>query len=194
MTQAPYDLDALLQGDRAEFEKLVRSESPRLFQVLRRFVRDEDEARSIMQETFMQAYLRLDSFRGEAKITTWLYSIGINQARAYLRKSRRHDSLDEHDVERLQPAFRRGMYVDSYPEWHPDAVASGEERRRIVHAAIDRLPEAYRIVVVLRDLRGFSTDEVADMLETTNGAVRVRLHRARQALRALLDPYFGEST
>lgn len=191
MNQKEIDLSALLSGDRNEFDKIVHQEAPRLFKVLMRYVRDEDEARSIMQETFLQAYEGLDSFRGDSKFTTWLYSIGINQARARFRKLKRQDLLSEDEIDRLQPTFSRGRYTQTYEPWQPDEVASKSERRRLVHDAISKLPENYRIVVELRDIEEFSTEETAEMLEMTSGAVRVRLHRARQALRALLVPYFS---
>jgi RNA polymerase sigma-70 factor (ECF subfamily) len=186
----PLDLQALLQGDHAAFEQLVRQESPRLYHVLLRLLRDEDETRSVMQETFLQAYQRLDTFRGEAKVTTWLYAIGINQARSALRKRRRTDTLEEQDIERLQPAFERGMYAQPVAAWNPQQQAERSERQALVRAAIDRLPPDYRTVVILRDLEELSTAETAQILEISEGAVRVRLHRARQALRALLDRHF----
>jgi RNA polymerase sigma-70 factor (ECF subfamily) len=191
VSQQDIDLPALLAGDRDEFDKIVRNEAPRLFKVLIRYVRDEDEAKSIMQETFLQAYEGLDTFRGDSKFTTWLYSIGINQARARFRKLKRQDLLSEDEIDRLQPSFSLGRYNQSYEPWQPDEVASKSERQRLVHEAILKLPENYRVVVELRDIEEFSTDETAEMLEMTSGAVRVRLHRARQALRALLEPYFS---
>ena len=184
------DMAALLSGDREEFNKVVRREAPRLFKVLLRYVRDEDEARSMMQETFLQAYENLDSFRGESKFTTWLYSIGINQARTRFRKEKRHNLLREDEIDRLQPSFAMGRYTQTYQPWQPDDHFALSERRRLVHEAIARLPANYRIVIELRDIEEFSTKETAEMLETTSGAVRVRLHRARQALRSLLEPYF----
>ena len=105
----PIDTEAVLRGDREAFEHLVHQESPRLFRVIARIVKDDDEARSVMQETFLQAYQRLHSFRRESKLTTWLYAIGINLARASLRKTRRYDLLEEGDIDRLQPSFSKGM-------------------------------------------------------------------------------------
>ncbi|RMH63861.1 MAG: sigma-70 family RNA polymerase sigma factor, partial [Bacteroidetes bacterium] len=157
----PIDLEALLSGDRQAFALLVRRESPRLFQVILRIVRDEDEARSVMQETFLQAYQRLATFRREARFTTWLYAIGINQARAAARRLRRHDVLDEQDIDRLQPTFRNGMYVSRYQPWNPQQAAERTELHHLVHEAIDRLPDIYRTVVVLRDLEERSTTETA---------------------------------
>lgn len=174
------------------FEELVRHESPRLFRVLVRFLRDEDEARSVMQETFLLAYQRFDTFRGEARLSTWLIGIGINLARATARKRRRYDLLEEQDIERLQPAFRMGMYAERYEPWRADRLAERAERKRLVHEAIDRLPEHYRITVVLCDMEELPRAEAARILGINEGTVRVRLHRARQALRALLDAYFQD--
>lgn len=187
----PIDIEALLQGDQDAFEQLVHEESPRLFRVIVRILKDEDEARSVMQETFLQAYQRLHSFRREAKLTTWLYAIGINLARASLRKTRRYDMLEEADIERLQPSFSKGMYVQKYESWNPHKLAERSERRHLVRKAIDRLPPDYRLVVILRDIEQLSTAEAARILEISEGALRVRLHRARQALRALLEKHFG---
>lgn len=147
-----------------------------------------------MQETFLQAYESLDSFRGDSKFTTWLYSIGINLARAWYRKQRRHNLLDEGEIDGLQPSFAWGRYTQLYEPWQPDEVASKSERRDIVHEAISQLPENYRVVIELRDIQEFSTAETAEVLKMSAVAVRVRLHRARQALRALLEPYFQPST
>lgn len=188
---APVDTEAVLRGDRDAFERLVHQESPRLFRVIVRILKDEDEARSVMQETFLQAYQRLHSFRRESKLTTWLYAIGINLARASLRKSRRYDLLEEADIERLQPSFSKGMYAQKYPAWNPHQLAERSDRHRIVHEAIDQLPPDYRLAVILRDIEQLSTAEAARILDITEGALRVRLHRARQALRALLEKHFG---
>ncbi len=188
--QRGFDPEAVLRGDPQAFEQLVRQESPRLYRVIVRLVRDEDEAQSVMQETFLQAYKRLPTFRGESKLTTWLYAIGINLARASLRKARRTTSLSEEEIERLQPRFVAGMYAEPYEAWNPHRTAERAERRRLVHEAIERLPDDYRSIVTLRDIEGLSTAEAARILEISEGAARVRLHRARQALRKLLDGYF----
>jgi RNA polymerase sigma-70 factor, ECF subfamily len=188
---AAFDVEALLAGDPKAFEQLVVSESPRLFRVIVRILGDDDEAQSVLQETYLQAYQRLHTFRRESKLTTWLYSIGINLARASLRKSRRLSSLEDHDVERMQPTFSRGMYTDSFELWDPQKLTELSERRQLVHKAIARLPHDYKTVVILRDIEEQSTEEVARILDISGGAVRVRLHRARQALRKLLESHIN---
>lgn len=187
--QTDIDIDALLGGSQAEFEKLVIQESPRLFRVIVRMVGDDDEARSIMQETFLQAWQRRDTFRRESKLTTWLYAIGINLSRGALRKAKRLSSLDDQDVERMQPSFNKGMFAHDVDEWSPLQLAELSDRKEMVHGAINRLPDDYREVVIMRDIEELDTDEVASALGISNGAVRVRLHRARQALRTLLDTH-----
>ena len=188
--QIDVDIDALLAGDSQAFEQLVINKSERLFRVIMRIVNDEEEAKNLLQETYLQAYRRLDTFRRESKLTTWLYAIGINLSRASLRKSRRLSPLSEQDIDRMQPVFSRGMFAQTFEQWNPEQLAEKSDRHRLVHEAIDQLPEDYRTIVVLRDIEEHSTDDVARMLDISSGAVRVRLHRARQALRSLLDPHF----
>lgn len=185
-------LEKLLAGDPEEFAVLVQTESERLFRVIRRFVSDEDEARSVMQETFLQAFERRHTFRGEAKFSTWLYAIGINLARGAARKAARTSTLTEADFERLQPEFAaNGMPTRSPRSWNPAKILESRERVSLVRSAIDKLPDDYRMVVTLRDIEELPTSDVAKMLEISEGAVRVRLHRARQALRALLSEHFS---
>ena len=188
-TTPTYELEALKRGDPAAFEALVRAESPRLFRFLVRLLGDEEAAQSVMQEAFLQAFQRINTFRGEARLTTWLYGIALNQARVLLRKNRRYATMEEADLDRLQPAFSHGMYAQRYRPWPPDVLAEREDLRQLVREAIDRLPDHYREVILLRDIEELSTEEVARLLNLSEGAVRVRLHRARQALRALLAPH-----
>lgn len=184
--------EALLQGDHAAFEEMVRRETPRLYRVILRMVRDEDEAQSLVQETFLQAYKGLDDFRGDSKFSTWLIGIGLNLARSALRKRKRETVLDGEDIERLQPDFRMGRYVQKPRDWKPHQNLEDREQARVVHAALERLSDSYRTVITLRDLEELSTAETAQILDLTEVNVRVRLHRARQALRAILEEDFEE--
>jgi RNA polymerase sigma-70 factor, ECF subfamily len=185
------DVDALLNGDERAFEALVRQESPRLYRLIQRMLKDEDEAASVLQETFLQAFRGLSKFRRESRVSTWLYGIALNQARAARRKLARQQTLEEADIERLQPAFRFGMYTERFDSWDPVSNLESAERVRIVREAIDRLPDQYREVLILRDMNEMDTTEAAAALDLTEGALRVRLHRARQALRTLLAKEFG---
>ena len=185
------DTQAILEGDREAFEEMVASETPRLFHIILRYVGDEEAARSLVQETFLQAYENLDSFRGDSKLTSWVTGIGINLARSWLRKNKRQQPMEEQKMERLQPDFRFGRYTGSFEPWNPEQTAERSERKALVRRALDELSDSYREVIVLRDLEEHSTKETAEILDISRGAVRVRLHRARQALRALLNPHFA---
>lgn len=183
----------ILSGDQKAFEALVKEESPRLYRMIYRIVNDEDEARSVLQETFLQAYARLKTFRGESKLTTWLYSIGLNLARAARRKASRMRVLAHEEFESLPPQFTRGEYAGSIKSWDAERAMEKAERKRLVHEAIEQLPEQHRLIVNLRDINGWATEDIASLMNISTGAVRVRLHRARQALRVLLAPYFSGS-
>lgn len=185
----PYDIAALLSGDKSAYEAMVAHESGRLYRVILRVLHDEDEAKSILQETFLQAFRRLDSFRKESKFSTWLYAIGINLARGAVRKLGRSTSIAHEDFERLQPQFKSGMAMSPSGPWNPDKLLEQKELHEILHSRIALLPDDYREVLTLRDIEEIATPEVATILDISEGAVRVRLHRARMALKKLLDDY-----
>jgi RNA polymerase sigma-70 factor (ECF subfamily) len=187
MSGSAYDIEALLAGSHREFDKMVVAESGRLYRILFRMLGDADETRNVLQETFLQAWQRRESFRREAKFTTWLFAIGLNQARAALRKSKRTTALDEETIDRLQPAFTGGVFADPVERWNPHRMAERSEMHRLVHESIAQLPASYRVVVAMKDIEGLSSAEVAEAVGISSGALRVRLHRARQALRSLLE-------
>ncbi len=182
---------AVLAGDKRAFEQLVHEESPRLYRMIYQIVNNADEARNVLQETFLQAYTRLDSFRGDAKLSTWVYAIGLNLARAARRKAARVRVLENEEFEMLPPQFMAGQHMGHYREWNGEQKLQADERKRLLHEAIQRLPDQHRTIVNLKDINGWATEDVARLLNISNGAVRVRLHRARQALRTLLAPYFS---
>lgn len=179
-------LDRLQRGDDAAFEQLVRSHSARLLVTARRFARNEDDARDILQEAFLSAFKAIGAFNGRSKLSTWLHRIVVNAAlmRARSRRRRPEESIDD-----LLPRFAEDGHfaADSQPRDLPTERFEQRETRQLVRRCIDALPETYREVLLLRDIEELNTEEVADLLETTSTAVKVRLHRARQALRALLE-------
>ena len=183
----------ILSGDTRAFEQLVREESPRLYRMIFRIIKNEDEARSVLQETFLQAYVRLSTFRGDSKLTTWIYSIGLNLARAKRREASKVRVLDHSEIEALEPQFAHGNYLKNPKEWDAGLRLEHKERKRVIHEAIQRLPEQYQTIVNLRDINGLTTEDVALLLNISHGAVRVRLHRARRALKKLLVPYSSGS-
>lgn len=182
----------LKRQDESAFETLVRRHGGRLLQVARRFVGDE-EARDVVQEAFLAAFKAIDRFDGKARLSTWLHRIVVNSCLMRLRKK---SHQVEQSIEPLLPTFLEdGHRALVGPAWPDDPLDNLErrERRKWVRSGIEQLPTSYRSVILLRDIEGFSGREAGDMLGITPNAVKVRLHRARQALRQILDPRIREA-
>ncbi len=189
---------ALLAGLRAgsdtAFETLVRTTSPRLLAVARRIVGSDEDARDVLQEAYASAFKSIGRFEGNAKLSTWLHRIVVNMALMRLRTRKRKP---EESIEPLLPAFKDdGHMVQVTGQWDDGADVALEraEVQAYVRAQIDKLPDTYRTVLLLRDIEEMSTNDVATLLDTTDNAVKIRLHRARQALRGLLAERFGSAT
>jgi RNA polymerase sigma-70 factor (ECF subfamily) len=183
-------LARLRAGDASAFEALVRRHGPRLLAVARRLLRNEEDARDAVQEAFLGAFKALDSFKGGALISTWLHRIVVNAALMRLRTRRRKP---EQPIDELLPKFLEdGHHAVHPPEWiaPADELLERSENRAFVRECIDRLPESYRTVLLLRGVEELQTAEVAELLGVGESLVKVRLHRARQALRTLLEPRF----
>jgi len=179
----------LRSGDGRAFEELVRRDTPRLLRVARRFLDSEEDAHDSVQDAFVAAFRSLREFESTALLSTWLHRIVINACLMKLRTRRRKP---EEDIEKYLPRFLEdGHQVESSVGWCESAETALQraETCNLVRAAIARLPETYRVVLMLRDIEELSTEEVAAMLGTTPNAVKIRLHRGRQALRTLLDPH-----
>ncbi|HXG88189.1 MAG TPA: sigma-70 family RNA polymerase sigma factor [Vicinamibacterales bacterium] len=184
-------LARLRTGEEAAFEDLVRRYSPRLLAVARRIVGTEEDARDVIQDAFLSAFRNLSRFHGDAKLSTWLHRIVVNGALMKLRTRRRKP---EESIEPLLPAFLSdGHYAERFSSWNEraDLSLSRSETREMVRRRIDELPDSFRTVLLLRDIEGMDTEETARLLDTTPNAVKIRLHRARQALRTLLAPHFS---
>jgi RNA polymerase sigma-70 factor, ECF subfamily len=177
---------ALRQGDEQAFELMVRTYGGRLLAVARRICHNEEDARDVLQSAYMSAFRSLDRFEGTCQLSTWLHRIVVNTALMRLRSRRRKP---EESIEVLLPAFQEdGHHVEQFSEWAmpADRMLEREDTRAAVRACIAQLPATYREVLWLRDIEERSTDEVAQLLSLTNTAVKVRLHRARQALSTLI--------
>lgn len=178
----------LKRGDTQAFEELVRRYSGRLLRAARRILPSEEDARDALQDAFVAAFRSLGNFEATARLSTWLHRIVVNASLMKLRTRRRKP---EEAIEEYLPRFAEdGHQSPPSTPWNEsaEAMVEREELRRLVRDSIERLPESYRTVLVLRDLEELSTEETAAMLGASPNAVKIRLHRARQALRGLLDP------
>jgi RNA polymerase sigma-70 factor, ECF subfamily len=184
-------LAGLRAGDQQAFETLVRVYGGRMLAVARRFARNDEDAQDIVQSAYLNAFRGVGRFEGNCLIATWLHRIVVNTALMTLRSRRRRP---EAAIEDLLPAFQEdGHHVEQFSDWcaPADELIHRAQTRAMVRACIERLPDNYREVVLLRDIEELSTEEAARMLAITPTAVKVRLHRARQALSTLLRREFG---
>lgn len=184
-------VEGLKAGDEQVFETLVRTYGGRLLAVARRMLHDEEDARDAVQEGFINAFRHRDTFKGDAKISTWLHAIVVNAALMKLRTRRRKP---EESIQDFLPRFLPDdHHAEHFPSWTEpvDVALARAETAAMVRKAIEELPETYRTVVLLRDIEGFSTEETAKLVDTTPNAVKIRLHRARLALRTLIAPHLA---
>jgi RNA polymerase sigma-70 factor (ECF subfamily) len=181
---------ALKRGDDVAYEELVRANTGRMLAVARRYLRSDEDARDAVQEAFVNAFRAIDKFEGGALLSTWLHRILVNACLMRLRTRRRKP---EESIEDLLPKFvEDGHLRDPAGAWNDgaDELMEQAENRVLVREAIDRLPDSYRTVLLLRDIEGLDTEETASQLGISKAAVKTRLHRARLALRGLLDEHF----
>jgi RNA polymerase sigma-70 factor (ECF subfamily) len=171
---------ATLAGDSAAFGQLVGLYQDRLYNSLLRVVGSADDAADIVQDAFVQAFVKLDSFRGSSAFYTWLYRIAFNLAMSRARRERKTASLDGMKM------LAGHEPVDGQPA--PEARFEQREQVAIVHAALDELSTEYRTILILREIDGCQYDQIAEILDVPLGTVRSRLFRARLALRDQLAP------
>jgi RNA polymerase sigma-70 factor (ECF subfamily) len=184
-------LARLKAGDGSAYEQVVKEMGGRMLAVARRILVDENESQDAVQDAFVSAFRNIDKFEGNSQIATWLHRITVNACLMRLRKKRRQDEVS---LDALLPAFGAdGNPAHQAGTWRRTSTGDElAETRESIRLAIAKLPEHYRIVLVLRDIEGMDTAQTAELLETTEAAVKIRLHRARQALRELLDNTFRD--
>jgi RNA polymerase sigma-70 factor, ECF subfamily len=169
-------------GDEGAFEDLVLRYAPRLRGVLLRVIREPEAAHDALQDALLRAWQNIDRFQGRSSLFTWLTRIGINEAYRTIRRNEAEAALPLDDA-----------IGERIPIWgkQPDQVFESREFLAAVEAALSRLPIDYREAVVLRDVEGLSTSEVAEILDIGERALKSRLHRGRMALRRELDALFA---
>lgn len=177
-------LERVRHGDRASQELLVRHYGPSLLATANRYMRNSDDAADVFQEAFIKIFKGIEGFEGRSSLLHWMRSITIRVALTQLRRqsSRGEVSIEawhQQEVSEISPSMRSSEA--------PEQQAEVEEIDQHVRSAVDQLPDRYRTIIVLRDLMGASTREAADTLGVEINAARVRLHRARRALRDSLN-------
>lgn len=182
------ELLALRAGDRSTTERFVRQHVGWMLTVANRIVRDEGRAEDVAQNAFAKVFRNLDAFDGRSAVKTWMHRIVVNEALMDLRKIRRRKEDLPGD---LLPKFddQGCRFEEAWTTFEtPETLIQQSQTRDMVKTTIGQLPQNYRIVLTLRDIEDMSTAEVAALLELSEANVKVRLHRARAALKKLLEP------
>jgi RNA polymerase sigma-70 factor (ECF subfamily) len=178
--------------DQASIRTLVRQHNRRLYRIARSILKDDWEAEDAVQETYIRAFTHLSDFEGRSQFSTWLTRIVINESLGRLR--RRKPTVDFNDeMSRPAPATAEDdkVFAIATPQPDPEQAMAQTEIRQILEHAIDTLPNAFRIVLVARDIEELSIEDTAELYGLRPGTVRTRLHRARAMLRANLTQKFG---
>ncbi|WP_417230277.1 RNA polymerase sigma factor [Brevundimonas sp.] len=173
-------------GDGDAFRAIMQRGNQRLFRVARGVVRDDSEAEDVLQEAYVRAFSAIGGFRGEAGVMTWLTRIVLNEARGRLRKRRPTVGLEQIEVAQMEGA-QVIPFPNAFGSTSPEADAARTEIRGLIEQAVDDLPEAFRIVFILREIQECSVEETAANLQIKPETVKTRLHRARRLLRQALD-------
>jgi RNA polymerase sigma-70 factor (ECF subfamily) len=173
-------------GDRSALELLMRRNNRRVYRTVRAVLRDGAEVEDAMQEAYVAAFKHLDQFQGTARWSTWLCRIAYNEALARVRHRRRFVSIDAVNEDGMS-----GKDAPRTTNVDPERAAGDRELARVLESAIDRLPDIYRSVLVLRQIDGHDVAETAAILEVAEEVVKTRLHRARALLRAELEERIG---
>src|SRR5689334_16739342 len=181
-------VQAAKQGDVGAFEQLVKRYDRNIFRIAQHITQNREDAQDVVQDAFLKAYEKLDQFQGNSKFYTWLVRIAVNEALMRLRKRRtgKMVSIDE-DVQTEEGSVPRDL-----AEWrpNPEQEYNQAELAEILRKTINGLPPGFRVVFVLRDVEGLSTEETANALGLSVPAVKSRLLRARLQLRERLSRYF----
>ena len=181
-------IERLKRGEAAAFETLVSERSGEIYGLLFRMTENSEEARDLTQETFLRAFQNIGRFRGEADLRTWIYRIAINQARNRWRwwRRRRRDSTVSLDATQGQSNQTLIATLAESSE-NPEEKTLAHERESALRTALQKVGRAYRETVILRDIEGFTYEEIATTLEINVGTVKSRLARGRQELRERLE-------
>jgi RNA polymerase sigma-70 factor (ECF subfamily) len=179
-------LEHAREGDASAFDVLIRRHDKHLYRIARSVLPDEQEAEDAVQEAYMRAFVGLRGFRGAASLRTWLTRIVLNEA--IRRRRSRRSTVDLTALHEAQERSRKPIHTASLtaPDQDPERAAAQNQIREMLEKAIDELPAAFRLVLVLRDVEEVSTEETANLLGIPEETVKTRLHRARRALRESL--------
>jgi RNA polymerase sigma-70 factor (ECF subfamily) len=178
-----------LARDGEAFRTIMQRYNRRLYRIARSILRDNSEAEDAVQETYVNAFARLDRFRGDSSLATWLSRIAINEALGRLRRERPTTDLEKFETRQREAQVIQFPHTGASDD--PEKTMAQREILQLVERATDNLPEAFRVAFVSRVIEGMSVEETAELLDLHPETVKTRLHRARRLVRKQLDQQIG---
>lgn len=188
---AERQVSAIMDEDRGlSFAEVTDRYYRRIYNLICYQVGDQDEAADLTQETFIKAYRAYHAFKGESRVSTWLWRIALNMCKSSYRKRARRESIMPVSLD-AEVTTEEGEVSREVPDWSicPESILQRQELRAQVQRAIQSLPEPYRVAIILCDIEGCSYQEIADITEISVQAVKSRIHRGRRMLRQKLESY-----
>ena len=184
-------VERVREGDRPAFDEIMRRYEEKVFRLAVGMMKNREDALDAVQDAFLNVYRKLDTFKGQAAFSTWLYKVALNSIYMKLRSRRRHqpvESLEDHPEEAFDP---NGYLLVPVRDWsaRADDIVLRKELAGVLEEAVAAMPEEYRAIFTLRDVDELSNQEVADILGLTLAATKTRLHRARLFLRKRIGGY-----
>lgn len=172
----------IMEGEKEWFEVLMRRYNQSLYRAVRSYLKDESDVEDVMQEAYIKAYQNLEQFRGDSSFSTWLIRVGINEALQLIRKRKRQEPVTGGSTERNANTFE----LSPTNIMDPEKKAIQAETRLMIEAAIDQLPEKYRVVYMLKEVEGMKNPAIALALNISESNVKVRSHRGKNLLKEQL--------
>ena len=193
VTTEPTDLQLVAKfkkGDLEAFQEIVSRYETKAFNLAMGFTRNMEDAEEVLQDVFVTVYRKINGFQGKSAFSSWLYRITVNAAFMKLRKRKQNQTVS---IEDLTPGTE-SHWADKLEAVAPgsDTQAMNKQLKEVVYSAIQRLPEEYRVVFMLRDVDGLSNKEVGEILDLSIPAVKSRLHRSRLMLRRKLQRFYED--
>ena len=197
MSKEPDDpkfLERLRARDERAFNEFVRAYERRVYALVFRMLGRRDEAEDVAQEVFVQVFKAIEQFRGESKLSTWVYRITVNLCKNRSKYNARRHAGEQDDIEAVaeRATLQEAKGVTAGDVARPDDLYAGREVERVVQQAIAQLEPDFREVLVLRDVEDLSYEEIGQITGLADGTVKSRIHRARAQLKALVEAALGE--
>ena len=183
-------IDRVLRGEKGAYELIIRKYNQRLYRIVRLYLKNEDEIEDVIQESYVKAYEKMSQFEKRSSFSTWLIRIAINEALAHLKRQKRLVSFAPDQTD--DSGMPREIAARSAKSETPIGEVMNAELKEILERAVDRLPEKYRTVFVMREMEGLSIAETSESLDISGPNVKVRLNRAKEMLRETISDFYHD--